>query len=140
MTQNAVLRESVPNCGIESAQIVDALAGETSLPVKILINVRDGRGVRIETSLPTEYLRQARASGRLHAYRYSRPHQRIAFSHHLGLSIEYRNIEWVRRRSDHLRGRVAGKLSVGIQCYHETYSAHTRQIADRSIEPISSAE
>src|ERR1700719_3519664 len=140
MAQNAVLRKSVPDCGIESAQIVDALAGETGLPMKVLINVRDGRGVGIETRLATKDLRQARASGRLHAYRYARPHQRIAFSHHLGLGIEYRTIEWVRRRADHLRGRVAGELSIRIECYHETYFTYTRKIADHRVEPVFTAE
>src|SRR5437899_1101819 len=61
MAEDVILRESRPGRGLERRELVDALAGERAEAEEVLVNVRRGRGVRVNSRGAGDELRETRS-------------------------------------------------------------------------------
>src|SRR5260370_4474544 len=120
MRRQGVAGEAVVEHLVEDGALVDSLCREDVFAEQVVIDVRDGAGVDVESGLARIELREPRARGGGYAYPYARLQYSIPSRHDAMPRVHDRPVQRVRDGADHSCCGVAGQLRVGVQRYDIT--------------------
>ena len=116
VTENRVLGHAAGERQLERVDVVDALAGVGALAEQILIHIRDGGRIRIESARARERVLEERAFApdgqrRSHAWL----QDRVALDHALAGEVEARVIQGVSHLADQPARGVVGNARVRVE-------------------------
>src|SRR3984957_16001083 len=101
MTQKRILGEAAVKDLMNGVDFVDSFSREATLSVQILIGVRNGAGIDIETGFPGVDGCEPRAGGALHADADPGLQDAISGNHSFCLRIDDGLVQGMRQSSDH---------------------------------------
>ena len=116
VTENATVGNSAGKSGLEGVHVVDAFAAVRPLLEEILINIGNGRCVRVDAGWARENALINRAiphGGK--RWRHPRLQHTVAFDHAAANGIKFRPIERVRHFPDQALCGSNGKPRVRVQ-------------------------
>ena len=115
------IRRPAGERGFESVDVVDAFAGIGAFAEQILIDVRDRRGVGIDSAQAGEDALEQRAlPADRQRRRHARLQHRVAFHHPAGGRVEARPVQRMRHLADQAAHRIARQSRVGVERHDVT--------------------
>jgi len=116
VTKERRVRHSAGESSLESVDVVDALAGIGAFAEQILVHVRDGGGVGVDTTHAGEDALEERAlAADGQRRRDARLQHRMAFHDPAGDCVEAGPVERMRHLPDQPADRVTRQLRVGVE-------------------------
>ncbi len=134
VAQDQILRET-PRKGLaEGVHIVNALADERTLPEEVLVHVGDLARIGVQPDLSAGQPRIPAAVRGLQPDRHARLQDRVSLHDSPERGVEARTAERMRHRTDHLRGRSARQIGVGVERDDIPDAARRRHLPDNRRE------
>ena len=130
MREERVLRKASMRRALEGVHIIDALSGEASLSIEVLVHVRDGGRVGIDPGMPGMQRREARAVRARERDAHARLDDAVPRDDATTGRIVHRAIQWMRERTDQRRRRLRWQQRIGIECDDEAHLTDGRDVAD----------
>ena len=124
------LRGKRPCRTVQRLHFVDPFPDKNPFAIQILINVRSGVRIDIESCLPRIDTRQSRACRTLHADPNPGLQDAVARDNNACSRIDNCLIERVRQRPHHTACRPARQFRVGIKSDHKTHPGKNREISN----------
>jgi hypothetical protein len=100
MTQKRIAREPPPQHSLERLDFIDPFSGEAAFTKEVLINIRDGSCVDVESGISRTETRQARPAGGPHANFHPGLKDAITLYDRVGLRIDYGLVQRVSKGAD----------------------------------------
>ncbi len=117
VTQESPVRHAVRERRFECIDVVDAFSRVRALTEEVLIHIRDGRGVRIDTRAAREHALEQRATvAPRKRSRHARLQNRVALHDAPVRKVQRRAVERMRHLSDESTGRVPRQPRIRVEC------------------------
>src|SRR5690348_16054142 len=115
VAEERVAGEALLEHGVERVNLVDALSGEAAFGVKVLVDVRDGAGVNIDSGLAGVERGEARLQGRVDADADAGLEDSVSGGDDAAFGINDSAVERMRHCADHGGGGAARQLRVRVE-------------------------
>jgi hypothetical protein len=117
VAENSIFRETASADFLECVDVVDSLANKGTFIKQILIDIRYGPRVRIDSRFTCEEADKPTPPGTGKIHGDARLQNRIPFGKTIFPLIEPGPIQRMGHRADQLAGRIARKLRVTVERY-----------------------
>ena len=115
VAENAILGKAIVQPPLERVHLIDALADKRAFTEHVLVDVRDGTGIRVDARLAAVQARVARAVCACQAHADARLENAVTLAHALQFFVVAGTIQRMRHGSHQFACNVARELRVRVQ-------------------------
>ncbi|MNP20572.1 hypothetical protein D3C76_1131480 [compost metagenome] len=136
MAQDAVVGQAALECLFEGVDCIDSLANERTALKQVLINIRDGTGIGVDTRIAAKQAGVGRACRAGQADPHAWLKDGVTADDLPALFIEHGMVQGVHHGTDALTRDIAWQQGIGVQGDDEANRAQWRDITDDQCKAV----